>query len=70
MDWIFLSLASAAIFAVVSVMDKFILTRHAPSATTFIVLLGLLQLPAAAIMVLVSPPELPASGAWAVAYAS
>ena len=70
MDWIFLSIASAAIFAVVSVLDKLILTRHAPSATTFIVLLGLLQLPAAAIMVLVSPPELPATGAWAVAYAS
>ena len=70
MDWIFLSIASAAIFAVVSVLDKFILTRHAPSAKTFILLLGLLQLPAAAVMVLVSPPELPASGAWAVAYAS
>ena len=70
MDWIFLSLASAAIFAVVSVLDKFILMRHVPSAPTMIVLLGLLQLPGATIMVLVSPPELPASGAWAVAYAS
>ncbi len=70
MDWIFLSIASAAIFAVVSVLDKFILMRHAPSATTFIVLLGLLQLPAAAVMVLVNPPDLPATGAWAIAYAS
>jgi uncharacterized membrane protein len=70
MDWIFLSIASAAIFAVVSVLDKFILMRHSPSASTFIVLLGLLQLPAATLMVFVSPPELPATGAWAVAYAS
>ena len=70
MDWIFLSIASAAIFAVVSVLDKFILMRHAPSASTFIVLLGLLQLPAATLMAFISPPELPATGAWAVAYAS
>jgi uncharacterized membrane protein len=70
MDWIFLSIASAAIFAVVSVLDKFILMRHAPSASTFIVLLGLLQLPAATLMAIVSPPELPATSAWAIAYAS
>jgi uncharacterized membrane protein len=70
MDWILLSLASAAIFAVVSVLDKLILTRHAPSATTFIVLLGLLQLPAATLMALVSPPELPSTAAWVAAYAS
>ena len=70
MDWIFLSLASAATFAVVSVLDKFILMRHAPSATTFTVLLGLLQLPAAAVMALFSPPELPSTAPWVAAYAS
>ena len=70
MDWIVVSISSAALFAVVNVVDKFILTRISPSAPTFIVLLGLLQLPAALAVLLVVPPGSYSAGVWATAYAA
>ena len=70
MDWVVLSICSAALFAIVNVLDKFILTRISPSAPTFIVLLGLLQLPAAISVLLVAPPGSHPAGVWATAYAA
>ena len=55
MDWIIVSLASAAAFAVVSVLDKTVLNRYVPSSSTFIVLAGLLQLPSSVIALLIVP---------------
>ena len=43
MDWVLLSLASAAAFAVVSILDKVLLTRFVTDARAFIVLVGVIQ---------------------------
>ncbi len=49
MDWVAVSLASAAAFAVVSILDKVILVRFVPNARAFIVMVGLIQFAIAAV---------------------
>ena len=49
MDWVAVSLASAAAFALVSILDKVLLVRFVTNARTFIVMVGLIQFPVAAL---------------------
>lgn len=58
MDWIFVALASAFVFGVVSIFDKVILMRYVPSPRTFIVMVGMIQFP----MGLVVLPFFPLQG--------
>jgi uncharacterized membrane protein len=53
MDWVAISLASAASLAVVSILDKIILTRHVPSPSTLIAITGFLQVPSVVIILLI-----------------
>jgi drug/metabolite transporter (DMT)-like permease len=43
MLWAVVSVASAAVFAIVSILDKIILDRYSPNPATFIVLTGVMQ---------------------------
>ncbi len=70
MDWVIVSIVSAAAFGVVSVLDKVILMRYTPSAHSFIVITGLLQLPGAIVVILVAPLESIPAGAWLTAFLS
>ena len=70
MDWLLAALGSTTTFAVVSVVDKIILMRCAPSARTFIVLTGLLQLPAVLIALLIVPLQYHSPHLWLIAVAS
>ena len=49
MDWVAVSLAGAAAFALVSILDKVLLVRFVPNARAFIVMVGLIQFPVAAL---------------------
>ena len=55
MDWVLASLVSAAVFAVVSVMDKRILAVHVDGMPGFYFLVGLMQFVMAIVAVLVEP---------------
>ncbi len=55
MDWVLASLISAAVFAVVSVMDKRILAVHVDGMPGFYFLVGLVQFGIAVVAVLVEP---------------
>ena len=55
MDWVLASLVSAAVFAVVSVMDKRILAVHVDGMPGFCFLVGLMQFVMAVVAVLVEP---------------
>lgn len=70
MDWVIVSISSALAFGIVSVLDKLILTRYAPSAPTFIVLVGLIQLPALLLILAFVPLESHSIGVWATGYFS
>lgn len=70
MDWVIVSISSAFAFGIVSVLDKLILTRYAPSALTFIVLVGLIQLPASLLILPFVPLESHSISVWAAAYFS
>ena len=68
MDWVTVSLISAVVFAVVSILDKVILTRYTPSAPTFIVLTGLLQIPGAFIVLIFVPFQSYSLDVWIIGY--
>jgi transporter family protein len=70
MDWLLAAIGSTTTFAVVGVLDKVILMQWAPSPRTFIVLTGLLQLPAVLIALLIVPLEYHAPHLWVTAVAS
>ena len=70
MDWVLLSLASAAGFAVVGILDKVILSRIAPSPATFTVLTGLIQIPGSAIPLFIVPMQSYPIDVWVTAVAS
>ena len=68
MDWVTVSLISAVVFAVVSILGKVILTRYTPSAPTFIVLTGLLQIPGAFIVLIFVPFQSYSLDVWIIGY--
>ncbi len=70
MDWVLASLASAILFAGVSVLDKRILTAHVTGVTGFYFLVGLLQLVMAAVAVVAVPWQGGPSGPIIAAVAS
>jgi drug/metabolite transporter (DMT)-like permease len=70
MDWIIVSIASAAAFAVVSILDKVILTRHSPNPVVFIVLTGVAQVPGASLILFLVPFQQNDMTAIAAAYGS
>jgi len=45
MDWILASIASAVGFAGVGILDKIVIEKHSPSPRTFMIFVGVLQLP-------------------------
>jgi drug/metabolite transporter (DMT)-like permease len=70
MDWIFAALGSAIGFAVVTILDKILLERHVPSASTFIVFATLMQIPGALVpLAFVAFPGYPLA-VWALALGS
>ena len=70
MDWFLVSLASAAVFACVGVLDKLVLTRISAGALTFIAGTGLLQFPGALIPLAFVPLESYSVGVWTAAVMS
>ena len=70
MNWVAVSLASAAAFAVVSILDKVILVRFVPNARAFIVMVGLIQFAIAAVALLFSTFEGVGAGSIVVGYFS
>ncbi|MCH8063001.1 MAG: EamA family transporter [Chloroflexi bacterium] len=70
MDWLFVALASAFAFAIVSVLDKIIFQRFIPRAATFIFLVGVVQIVMGLVIMLFSPLHGYPFQVWGVAYLS
>lgn len=71
MDWIALSIFSAASFAIVSVLEKVIISRYSPSPSVFIIFTGVLQIPPGLVVLLFYPLQPDVSlMSWFIAFAS
>ncbi len=57
MDWVLLSLLSAVAFTVLTIVQKRTLERHVNGAVVFNAVAALPQLAAAAVILLLSPPD-------------
>ena len=66
MDWFLVSLASAAVFSSVSVLDKVVLARIPAGPMTFIAGTGVLQFPGALIPLVFVPLENYSPGVWTI----
>ena len=71
MDWVAVSILSAFTFAIVSILEKIIITRYAPSSSVFVVLTGALQFPPGIVVLFMFPLQPDVSAlSWAVTFAS